>query len=405
METVVITGLGTIGCFGAGRESLRTALAGSAPDLSEMDRSAGLHRDGGSRLAALARGCDLSPWVRPTAARRMSGPSKLAVAAARMAIADGGLENTAEGWDETGVVISTAFGPTDFTERLLRSIASGGPETASPSHFTESVANAPAAQIAIECHARGPNVTVTQREAGAVIALGRAAAEVAEGRARRVLSGSVEEITPLLHALLDRFGALARALPGRREAARPFDRNRNGMLAGEGATVVLLEAESSAVARGARILARVRGSAGGFDRTASRVGWGQGVEPLAAALLRLLARVGLQSGEIDLVVSGASGSRAGDRLEAQVLRKLFAGGPLPPVLAPKSLMGEYGGGFLAAAALAVGGGDFGATEGFAEPDPELGVVPHAGGRLAGGRVLVSSLAAGGAAAWVVLEQA
>lgn len=404
METVVITGLGTIGCFGAGRESLRTALAGSAPSLSEMDRSAGLHRDGGSRLAALARGSDLSPWVRPAAARRMSGPSKLAVAAARMAIADGGLENTAEGWDETGVVISTAFGPTDFTERLLRSIASGGPETASPSHFTESVANAPAAQIAIECHARGPNVTVTQREAGAVIALGRAAAEVAEGRARRVLSGSVEEITPLLHALLDRFGALARALPGRREAARPFDRNRNGMLAGEGATVVLLEAESSAVARGARILARVLGSAGGFDPTASRVGWGHGVEALAAALLHLLARVGLESGEIDLVVSGASGSRAGDRLEAQVLRKVFAGGPLPPVLAPKSLMGEYGGGFLGAAALAAGGGDFGATEGFAEPDPELGVVPHAGGRLLGGRVLVSSLAAGGAAAWVVLEQ-
>ena len=405
MDKVVITGLGTIGCFGTGRENLRAALAGSAaPALTEVDRSAGLHRDGGSRLAALARGSDLSPWVRPAAARRMSGPSKLAVAAARMATTDGGLENTEEGWDETGVVISTAFGPTDFTERLLRSIASGGPETASPSHFTESVANAPAAQIAIECQARGPNVTVTQREAGAVIALGRAAAEIAEGRARRVLSGSVEEITPLLHALLDRFGALARAAPGRSEAARPFDRRRNGMLAGEGATVVLLEAESSAVARGAQILARVRAAASGFDPSASRVGWGRGDEPLAAALLHRLARVGLAAGEIDLVVSGASGSRAGDRLEAQVLRKLFAGGPVPPVLAPKSLIGEYGGGFLGAAVLAVGGGEFGATEGFAEPDPELGLIPYAGGRLAGGRVLVSSLAAGGAAAWVVLEQ-
>jgi 3-oxoacyl-[acyl-carrier-protein] synthase II len=403
-EAVVITGLGTIGCFGPGRESLQVALAASAPAPTEVDRSAGYHRDGGSRFAALTHGTDLSAWIRPAAARRMSGPSKLAVAAASMAIADGGLEGASAGWDETGVFLATGFGPGDFTERLLRSIASDGPETASPSQFTESVANAPAAQIAIEWQARGPNVTVTQREAGPLIALARAAGEVAEGRASRVLAGSVDEVTPLLHALLDRFGALARALPGLPEAARPFDRRRNGMLAGDGSTVVLLETETSAAARGAKVLARVRGGGGGFDSTASRVGWGRGDGPLGAALLRFLARIGVRPGEIDLVVSGASGSRAGDRLEARVLGKAFSGVRMPPVLAPKSLAGEYGGAFLGTAVLAVGGGDFGATAGFAEPDPELGIVPHAGGRLAGGRVLVSSLAAGGAAGWVVLER-
>jgi len=74
------------------------------------------------------------------------------------------------------------------------------------------------------------------------------------------------------------------------------------------------------------------------------------------------------------------------------------------VLAPKSITGEYGGGSLAAAVLAVGGGEFGPTAGFTEADPALRLTPHAGGRLAGGRVLVSSLAAGGAGAWLVLEQ-
>jgi hypothetical protein len=73
-------------------------------------------------------------------------------------------------------------------------------------------------------------------------------------------------------------------------------------------------------------------------------------------------------------------------------------------VAPKSVTGEYGGGLLAAAVLAVGGGDFGPTAGFAEVDPQCPLVPHAGGRLAGGRVLVSSVAAGGAAAWLVLER-
>jgi 3-oxoacyl-[acyl-carrier-protein] synthase II len=400
---VVVTGIGTIGCYGAGCESLRRALAQSAPVLTAVDSSAGLHEKGGSRHAALARGLDLSPWVTPAAARRMSGPSKLAVAAARMAIAEAGLAGD-EVWDDTGVTLATAFGPADFTERMLRAIFDGGPQSATPFHFMESVANAPAGHVAIECQARGPNVTVTQREAGPLIALGRAAADVAAGRARRALAGSVEEITPLLHAMLDRFGALAHAEGARSEAARPFDRRRNGLVAGEGATVLLLETEGDAQARGARVLARVRGGGSAFDPSASRVGWGNGAETLADGLARLLARLGLTVAQIDVVVSGASGSRAGDRLEARVLRTLYPDGQLPVVLAPKSVTGEYGGGVLATAALLVGGGELGPTAGFSEADPELGVVPHLGGRITGGRVLASSLAAGGAGAWVVLER-
>jgi 3-oxoacyl-[acyl-carrier-protein] synthase II len=402
-EAVVVTGIGTLGCYGAGCESLRRALAGPPPALTTVEAPVGVAASVASRQAALARGLDLSPWIKPAAARRMSGPSKLAVAAARMAIAEAGL-GPDEVWDDTGVTLATAFGPADFTERMLRAIIDGGPQGATPFHFMESVANAPAAQIAIECQARGPNVTVTQREAGPLIALGRAAADLAAGRVRRALCGAVEEITPLLHAMLDRFGALAHAEDGLPEAARPFDRRRNGLVAGEGASVLVLERESDARSRGAAVLARVRGGGSAFDASASRVGWGSGVETLAAALERLLARLGTSAGEIDVVVSGASGAPAGDRLEALVLRTLFAGRPLPPVVAPKAVTGEYGGGVLATAALVAGGAELGATAGFSEADPELGVVPHRGGRIGGGRVLASSLAAGGAAAWVVLER-
>lgn len=403
-EPVVVSGLGTVGPFGLGPDALRLALRDGAARASEIDRSASDHPPDGARLAALVGKVDLASWVKPAAARRMSGPSKLAVAAARMALRQAGLEGVDEGWPETGVVMSTAFGPADFTERLLRSISREGPETASPFFFTESVANAPAAQIAIDCGARGSNVTVTQREAGALLAVGRAAAEVGSGRARRALAGSVDELTPLLHALLDRFGALARASPGLAEAARPFDRRRNGLLAGEGATVLVLERERDVASRGGPVLARVRGGSGAFDPTASRVGWGRGAKGLATAVGALLDRLGIGAQEVQAVVSGASGARAGDRLEAGVLREVFGAGRVPPVLAPKSTTGEYGGGHLAAAVLAVQGGTFGPTAGFAEPDPELDLSPHGGGWLAGGRVLVSSLAAGGAAAWLVLER-
>jgi 3-oxoacyl-(acyl-carrier-protein) synthase len=404
VNEIVVSGLGALGSFGCGADRLAVALRDSTPRLSEVQRSVSPHRDGGARLAALVGMVDLSPWLNPTAARRMSGPSKLAVAAAMMALRDAGLEEVDAQADGTGVVMSTAFGPADFSERLFTAINREGPESASPFLFTESVANAPAAQVAIRCHARGPNLTVTQREAGPLIALLQAAQDVREGRMSRALVGSVDEITPLIHGLLDRFGALARSSDGSVETARPFDRARNGLVAGEGATVLVVERDSDVRARGGHVLARIRGGGRAFDPTASRVGWGDGVARLATGLGRALSSASLHPDSVDLVVSGASGSWRGDRLEALVLRNAWDGTPLPPIVAPKAITGEYGGGLLAAAVLAVARAEFGPTPGFAVPDPELGVIPHDGGPLSNGRVLVSSLAAGGAAAWLVLER-
>ena len=300
------------------------------------------------------------------------------------------------------MVLATAFGPSTNTEALLQQILLECPEAASPSLFTESVANAPAAQIAIASRATGPSLTVCQREAGPLIALGRAAGEVAAGRARRALAGAVDEMTPLLHALLDRFGALAHGRAADEELARPFDRRRDGFLAGEGAAMVVLEREEeprrAAAGRAARPAARL-GERLRSHRAADRLG--AGAAALARGLLRTLARAGLAPADVDLVVSGAAGSRDGDRLEAAVLRAAWESAPLPPVAAPKAVTGEYGGGLLGAAVLAAAGSPLGPTPGFAEPDPELGLTPHDGSPLPPpSTVLVTSLAAGGAAAWL-----
>ena len=399
MEEIFISGLGTIGAYGSGAGSLRQALASSElPGLTVMDRSAGYHLAQAPSRAFLVDTALLREWVSPGEARRMSPPSRLAVAAARMALREAGL---GEGLpdERTGVAISTAFGPSSYSEGLLKQILLEGPESASPILFMESVANAPAAQIAIALKARGPSVTICQREAGALLAVGQAAGDIAAGRVPRALAGTLDEMTPLLHSLLDRFGALARTEP-----ARPFDRRRAGYLAAEGATMLLLESGE----RPAAPLARVRAWGSAFDPTAPAVGWGTGAAGLARALRRTLDRAGIPLEKIDLVVSGASGSRGGDRVEALLLREAWGGGdrPLPPVLAPKSVTGEYGGGFLASAVLAAAGVRFGPTIGFGQPDPELGVVPHDGSPLPPpSTVLVTSVAAGGAASWLVLEAA
>jgi 3-oxoacyl-(acyl-carrier-protein) synthase len=143
----------------------------------------------------------------------------------------------------------------------------------------------------------------------------------------------------------------------------------------------------------------------GFDPSAPAWDWGSGSGTLAATLARGLERAGIERASIGLVVSGASGARRGDRLEAEVLGALF-GAARPPVAAPKGVTGEGGGGFLAAALLATAGEGVGPTGGFAEADPELALEPiRAAVPAAPRRTLVTALGSGGPAAWVVLDPA
>lgn len=397
----VVSGMGFVGSSGCGRQALAEALHRGAPTVTALECFSGLHKEGSIPKAALVRNEDLSSWLSSRQARRMSPPSKFAVAAARMALEDAGLPKEALA-TELGIVLATSFGPSSFTEGLLEQIFLQGPHAASPFLFTESVANAPAAQTALALKARGANLTITQREAGPLLALARGAAEVSQGRLRSALVLAVDEMTPLLHGVLRRFGALTTSGAG--EIPRPFDRRRDGYLAAESAAVAVLEPAAEARRRGARVLARVGAVVRGFDPGASRTGWGQDPAPLATTLSRGLERAGLTPADFDRIVSGAAGTSKGDLLEAKVLRRVWGETPLPPILVPKTVTGEHGGGFLASALLAAGGTSFGAPVGFGEIDPEIAIVPHDGRSLQPPqRLLATSLAPGGAAVWVVLE--
>ncbi|OQC40805.1 MAG: Actinorhodin polyketide putative beta-ketoacyl synthase 1 [Acidobacteria bacterium ADurb.Bin051] len=185
--------------------------------------------------------------------------------------------------------------------------------------------------------------------------------------------------------------------------ARPFDRRRSGVIASEGATVAVLESAAAAAARGARARARLLGAWGGCDPSAPPLGWGRDPARLAATARRGLTRHGATPAAIDRVVAAAAGTPAGDRLEAGMLRALFPE-RLPPVLAPKGTLGEFGGGLLAAAILAAGGEASWPTAGFAEPDPALALVPHDGTPLPAPRlVFATALAVAGGAAWALLS--
>jgi 3-oxoacyl-[acyl-carrier-protein] synthase II len=401
----VITGLGTVSAAGVGRAALLPLFERGEPRVTEVDRSGGFHAPASARFAALVDRRQLDGLIPPLEARRMSPPSRFAVVAACAALEDAGIAIPTEPDPGLAVIAASALGPTSFTQKMIDQVIDEGPALASPMLFPETVANAPPARVALACRAAGPNIALAQSEAGPLRAVARAAREVAAGRAQVALAGGVDEMTAIGHAVLDRFRALSRGGTARPERARPFDRGRDGCLAAEGATFVVVETEEYAARRGARPLARILGAFSAFDPTAPASGWGTGAEGLASRVVAGLARLGLSPEGIDLVVSGASGSRRGDRLEALVLRRAWEGRRLPPVLAPKAWTGEYGGAFLGAAVLAALGARPAPASFFTEIDPELGIRPDPEGRKVDpGRVLVTTLAAGGAASWLVLER-
>jgi 3-oxoacyl-(acyl-carrier-protein) synthase len=404
-QGVAITGLGTMSASGAGRAALLDDIRRGAPRLSDLPARDGWRAERGARRAALVDPEIVAAALRGRDTRRMSPPSRFAIAAAEQALADARLPRPDRTDPETAVVAASVFGPASFTTRLFDQILDEGPASASPMLFSECVANAAVAQVNVAARAGGPSFALAQGEAGPLRAVARAVSEIEAGRAARAIAGAVEELPPVVHAFLDRLGALARP-DGAGEQGRPFDGRRGGFHAAEGATFVLLEPETEARRRGAAIHARVLGGFSAFDATAPVAGWGRGAAPLARALVAGLDRLGVGTAGVDLIVSGASGSRPGDLLEAQVLRTAWGTrSPLPPILAPKAVTGEYGGAFLAAAVLAAQGEGAWSASWFAAPDEACGVAPHAGTIPGSVRtVLVTSLATGGSASWLVLDR-
>ncbi len=371
--SIVISGCGTVSAFGCGTARLEEALTHGRPHFSVAPEHP-LMRSRGSFPVALADESELGQWVEPRVARRMSRPSKLILAAAKMAVADAGLDRTFIEAGTTASLIATAFGTASFAEELVRAIGLD-PQGASPFHFSESVANAPAAQVAIQLGARGSNVAITQREAGAWLALAAAAREVRNGRSRLALAGGVDEINPLVSAVLEHFRAVAPIEPDGSIANLPFAPARRGFLPAEGAVCLIVESRDSATSRAAPILAEVLATGRAFDPSASPWGWGTGVDAIAEAIVQSLDRAGLGLGNLRGWSASASGSRAGDDLEAAILERLFPS-RRPNIFTPKRVVGEYAGLALGAAVLYA--------------------------RRSDGPILSLSLATGGAAAWVVM---
>ncbi|MBN1574154.1 MAG: beta-ketoacyl-[acyl-carrier-protein] synthase family protein [Deltaproteobacteria bacterium] len=316
---VVVTGIGVVTPLGIGRKSFTERLMGGESAVSTIKSFDTSHLP--SHLGAEVVDFDPKDYIDGKALRKMDRISRMAAAAASMAVEDAGLKINESNRDRVGIILGVSMGSTDVSIKIIDTIFSEGPTMINPILVPNTVMNAPAGHASIVLGLRGINSTVNHKEASAETATAYAAGEIANGRADAILAGGADIISPFPYEVLTRFRALSPA-GGGKEGARPFDRGRNGFVYGEGAGIILLESLDAAQERGAEIFAEV-------------LGWGMSAAPSAPndwpeetggtilAMRRAIESAGLNSGEVDYISASANGGKRLDRLEAESIGELF----------------------------------------------------------------------------------
>ncbi|WP_344550888.1 beta-ketoacyl-[acyl-carrier-protein] synthase family protein [Kitasatospora saccharophila] len=309
--------------------------------------------------------------------RRLDRCVQFALLAAVEAVRDAGIgvdpHTLAADWDadRTAVLAGTGAGCVTAYDAHHLKLRADGPAALSPFAVPSSLPNSIAAQVSIALQARGPSTTVGSACAAGATALGLAADLLRLGRCdTAVVVGTDALLTPFHLAGFDRIGALSHRLDDPAGAPRPFDADRDGFVAGEGAGVLVLERAEHAAARGARVRARLLGH-GSASEAYNAVRPRDDGSGLTAAVRAALADARLDPADIGYVNAHATGTPQGDEVEAAALARLLP--HRPPVSSTKGVTGHLFGaaGTVEAAltALAVAEGTAPPTANLAHPSP------------------------------------
>ncbi|HVP28402.1 MAG TPA: beta-ketoacyl-ACP synthase II [Myxococcota bacterium] len=336
---VVVTGLGCITPLGTDvSSSWDAAVAGTCGvgPITRFDTT-----DFPVRIAAQA--ADELPLgdVPPKEARRLDRYIQLAVAAAQQAAADAGLDGARFDRTRAGVAIGSGIGGLGTLIENDRVFLKSGPRRVSPFMIPMTIANMASGYVSIRLGLEGPNFAHVSACATGAHALGEAARAIERGDVDLMLAGASEAaITDLGVAAFASMRALSSRNDEPARASRPFDRERDGFVLGEGAGVLVIEALDHAERRGARVRAELAGYAATADacQIAAPDETGRGAE----RCMRLaLADAGLPPEAVDTLNAHATSTPAGDPVEAAAIRRVFgAHAPRVAVSATKSMTGH-----------------------------------------------------------------
>lgn len=381
MEKVVITGMGTVNPLGLTvEESWRNAINGvsGVRRITHFDPSAlNVH------IAAEVKNFAPENYMDAKEARRRDRFEQLAVAAAKDAIASSGLEITEENAGRIGVLVSSAIGGIKSLSDAVITNYTEGPRRVSPFLIPMLMPNGAAGMIAIEFQIKGPCFSVASACASGADGIGTAFLMLKAGMIDAAVTGATEAtICPVGVAAFDRVGAMSRRNDDYSMTPQPFDKNRDGLVMGEGAAVLVLERESHAKKRGANILAELAGygaTADAFHVTAPHENGAGG----AAAMRMALDSAGANDDELGYINAHGTGTPLNDVSETRAVKAAFGERAYQiPISSTKSMTGHMMGATGALEAIfcvqAIREGILPPTIHYETPDPEcdLDYVPN-----------------------------
>ncbi len=275
------------------------------------------------RFAAEVKDFDPLKFIDKKEARKMGRFIHFAIAAAQEAMDHSGLQVTEENRDRVGVHIGSGIGGFDVIEREHSAMLNGGPRKISPFFIPGSIVNLAAGHVSIRFGARGPNEATATACTSSAHSIGDAFRIIERGDADAMIAGGTEAaITPMGVGGFAAMKALSTRNDDPEHACRPFDKDRDGFVVGEGAGMLILEELEFAKARGAKILAEVIGygmSADAFHMT-GMAPEGEGCFRAMAAAMR---SAGVTPAEVDYVNAHATSTPLGDALESKAIENLF----------------------------------------------------------------------------------
>ncbi|MCY4028656.1 MAG: beta-ketoacyl-ACP synthase II [Acidobacteria bacterium] len=406
---VVVTGVGLVSSLGIGTEPTWEALCAGRSGIgtiTHFDASAFA-----SRIAGEVKDFDPLQFVERKDVKKMDVFIQYAIAASEFALRDAGLKASQPLGPEVGVFIASGIGGFSTIEREHQSLLRGGPRKISPFFIPSAIINLAAGQVSIRFGARGPNSATCTACSASAHAIGDAFEIVRRGTAEAMIAGGSEAaITPLGVGGFAAMRALSTRNDEPQRASRPFDRDRDGFIIGEGAGVVVLEELERARRRGASIYAELVGygmSADAFHVTAPAEDGDGAVRVMSAAL----EQAAVVPEQIDYINAHGTSTPYNDRLETLAIKRcLGARASTVAISSTKSmtghLLGAAGGLEAGITALAVREQIAPPTINLENADPacDLDYVPNESRPLSIGYALSNSFGFGGTNASLLLKR-
>ena len=316
---VAVTGLGIVSPVGIGVakawENVLKGVSGVGP-ITRFDASALP-----TRIAAEVKGFNSADWMHPKETRRSDLFIHFGLAATKLALEDSGFVIDESNADRVGVVVGSGIGGLPMIEDNIREMIAKGPRRLSPFFVPGSIINMVAGLISIQFKAKGPNVSMVSACTTSAHCVGEAARMIEYGDADVMIAGGAEACVNM--SGVGGFCA-CKALSERNDdpttASRPFDKDRDGFVLGEGAGVLILEEMEAAKKRGARIYAELAGM--GMSADANHI-TAPDMDGPRRAMLAALRNAGMNPTDIQYVNAHGTSTPLGDANETAALKAAF----------------------------------------------------------------------------------